>query len=262
MPTVGVQLLQLTRDPDVQFDAVLKLLEQDAMVAGRLLKIAQSPVYSAGTTINSLHQALVRLGLSTLRDVFFEAVTRMRVFRAPGYQEPMERLRKHSTATAYVARVVCRFTALSDEYAFLCGLLHDVGIAASMIALCEGRDRANPPPPFEKVWPAVRAAHERASEKLAELWMLPADVQMVLGNHHSAVIGGRFHPLAAVISTSDFIASQLGFGFEDEINPLQAQAARESLNLSNEVLRLMRKKAEQALADFDQSPVPPPTGSS
>ncbi len=57
----------------------------------------------------------------------------------------------------------------------------------------------------------------------------------------------------------DPIVSQLGFGFEDEVDPVQAQAARESLKLSNEVLRLMRAQAEEALTDLSGTPVPGPS---
>jgi HD-like signal output (HDOD) protein len=134
LPQVALEIMELSQRPEVSFDEVSAVLEKDPLLAAKVLSIAQSAVYAPRSPILSLRQATIRLGLKTLRDLVLEAAVSMRVFRAPGYGEAMERLSRHSTATAYLLRALCRRTGIDAEYAFLCGLLHDVGLAACLLA--------------------------------------------------------------------------------------------------------------------------------
>ena len=135
LPQVAVELLQLAQQPDVDFEDAVALLEKDPVLATRVLSIAQSATYASRSPISTLHQATVRLGLKTMRDVVLEAALNLKVFRVPGFEAAMERLARHSTATAHIMRAICRRTRVETEFAFLCGLIHDVGFAASLLAL-------------------------------------------------------------------------------------------------------------------------------
>src|SRR5579859_2390333 len=139
LPATAAELLELSRHADVEFAQVVSLLERDSVVATQVLRKAQSAFYAGRQPVRSLHEAIVRLGLSTLRDMFMEVVFKNNVFCAPGYDEPMRHLQRHSTAVAHIARKVCERTghAPHAQHAFLCGLLHDIGKAMCMIVLAE-----------------------------------------------------------------------------------------------------------------------------
>lgn len=137
LPSIALELMKLTRQPDVSIVEVRNLLERDALLAAKVLQLAQSALYSRGAPVRSLHEAISRLGLRTLGDLFLQTVLSMRVFRADGYDAPMTTLMRHSTVTAHVARIACRMTALPDEYAFMCGLLHDAGMAAGLLIFAD-----------------------------------------------------------------------------------------------------------------------------
>jgi HD-like signal output (HDOD) protein len=219
LPKVAIELLALSRRSDVEIKEIVNLLEQDALIAASVLNHAQSALHARGTPVRSLHEAIIRLGLTAVRDIFFGVAVASKVFRAPGYDEPMNRLRRHSTATAHVARLVCRHTSLYDEYAFLCGLLHDAGIAASLIALAANRTRGSSPPPFESVWPAIEEVHEEGGATLCALWRLPSDVGYVVRSHHAPSGKHPVHPLAAAVAIAEEMVSELGFGLAGEGRP-------------------------------------------
>jgi HD-like signal output (HDOD) protein len=103
-----------------------------------------SPLYGGQAAVKTLQQALVRIGIKNLRDIVMQASLNMRVFRCDAYRQTMDRLRQHSAATGHLCRIVCRQTSLDAEYALLCGLLHDVGIAAVLIALAESSAKKAP----------------------------------------------------------------------------------------------------------------------
>lgn len=205
LPKVALDVHALTQDAEVDFGRLARLLEEDGLLAARILRIAQSPLYGPRSAMPTLRAALTRLGLRTLSEIVWEAALRERVFRCPGFDEPMETLRRHSTATAYVARLVASYTPLAAEYAFVCGLVHDIGMAAAMIALGERRDAKALP--LELLAAALRQGHEEHSGLIATLWNLPGDLPLVLGHHHLLRVGGYVHPMAAVVYLAETLCA-------------------------------------------------------
>lgn len=242
LPSIALELMKVTRQQGVSIAEVRKLLERDPLLAAKVLQIAQSALYSRGAPVRSLHEAIALLGLRTLGDLFLQTVLSMRVFRAEGYDAPMALLMQHSMVTAHIARLACRMTAMPDEYAFMCGLLHDAGMAAGLLIFADSfaprysragarsTSSIGSPPSYAEVAAALCAVHEEASALLAEAWKLNPDMRIVLGSHHHLrASGGRIHPLAAVVCVSDWIASEVGAGMGSESDSMQAECAAKEL---------------------------------
>jgi len=204
LPTVALKVMELSRRPDVDFDSVLSVLEGDGMLAGRVLAIAQSAAYSGRTPATSLRQALVRLGIRTLRNVVLEAALNLRVFRVPGFESTMERLRLHTSYAAHFAALVAKGAGLDPEAAFLCGLLHDVGIAAALTALSD--DLRNRPLPAEDLALVLDAVHAQASGLLVGVWQLAPEVKAVVSRHHDLRAGGEVNRMVAALIVAEQLA--------------------------------------------------------
>lgn len=227
LPAIALEIYQLARSPDLDLRQVLRLLERDPMVAARVLRVAQSPMYATRMPVTSLADALQRLGVEMLARIVLEVSAGLTLFRAPGYEGPMEQVRRHSTATAYLARAVAHATKQPTEPAFLCGLLHDVGIVASLLVFARHR-RGRPPPRFEDVWPVVEPLHETVSDRLARLWNLPDDVRRVIGHHHLRGVSA-IDPLAGAVFVGGSLATELGCGLEHVDEPVVIGAVRDAL---------------------------------
>lgn len=206
LPVVAVEIMAISQDPDASASDIVAVVERDPLLAAKVLKLAQSSAYGGGRRpTTTLADAVARVGTRALRDMVFEVSLNTRIFQAPGYTEAMERLRVHSVATARITHAVCRHTATSEDYAFLAGLLHDVGVAGLFIALSELPDRPDP----EVAWPAVRKVHAEASGQLCALWRLPRPLVDVCRNHHDVIIDGKPSALAAVLIVAERFAFQL-----------------------------------------------------
>jgi len=254
LPSIALELMSLTRKADVSLTTVRQLLERDSLLAAKVLQLSQSALYSRGAPVCSLQDAISRLGLRTLEDLFLQTVLSTRVFRAAGYEQPMADLMRHSTLTAHVARMACRMTSIPDEYAFMCGLLHDAGIAAGLLIFAdssvtdwkksEGRAIL---PSFEEVSTALLTVHEETSTILAQAWQLAPDVALVLGHHHHFRIGSRVHPLAAAVCVADWVASEVGSAVGDESQREQAEEASRELGFgARERVELLTRGRELA----------------
>jgi putative nucleotidyltransferase with HDIG domain len=141
-----------------------------------------------------------------------EAALHVKVFRVPGYEAAMERLARHSAAVAHVMRAVCRRTSVESEHAFLCGLLHDVGFAASLLALAE--DPTWRRAAFEDLKPVLDEVHEEASGLLARLWKLPENIQRMVATHHEPAPGGKNEPVNATLVVAEQLVWEAGAGLE------------------------------------------------
>jgi HD-like signal output (HDOD) protein len=266
LPAVAIDILRLSQRQTVDFDEVVAVLERDPILAAKVLSIAQSAFYAALSPIMSLKQATVRLGMKTVRDLVLEAAMKLRVFRAPGYDAVMERLARHSTTTAYLIRALCRKTAIQADYAFLCGLLHDVGIAACLLALSD--EPRGGTIPFETLGSVLHEVHENASGLVTRLWGLPSEIQRVAGSHHHLELGGRPHPVNAALIVAEGFANELGAGMTpaeavtwndklDSSSPDLFASACTALGLDDEGLASARAEAAEIVKNM-ASPAPAP----
>jgi HD-like signal output (HDOD) protein len=257
LPVVAMEVMALSHQREASADALAELLSRDPMLTGSVLRLAQSPVYSGQSPVRSVRQAVVRLGLATMRDVVMEVAMNLRIFRAPGFAAALEQLRRHSTSVAYLSRAVCRFASLESELAFLCGLLHDVGIAASLVVLAEDPELRSIG--VEHVLAAIDEVHCEATGQLARLWKLPPETHVVLERHHTLRIDGHIHPLIAVLAVAEELVVEAGGAVAltgesgvrfllDQDGPGRLAAASEALRLNDKMLAELRREAAATLA--------------
>jgi HD-like signal output (HDOD) protein len=277
LPVVAVELMSLSQRPDVAIKDVVKLLERDSLIAARVLKVACSAAYTNAGRITSLRDATMRLGLVTIRDLVMEITMNMRVFKSADYSDTMELLRRHATATARVCRIVSKYTAIEAEFSFMAGLLHDVGIAGTLLALADNKGKRKTPPDLISIWPAVDRVHQRAGELMATHWSLPPDIRFALSAHHQVLIQGHAHPLAATVAIANELACELGAGVipkangplkgstGDERDCLRAHSevdrspaatlahARATLRLEEATLALIREEGQRVIASLSDT---------
>ncbi len=229
LPQVALDLLRLIRSDLFSFEQVAKILERDAVLAGRVLRLVQSPLYARPRPILSLSQAVVRLGLTTLRDAILEVAVNTSVFRAGVYRRPMARVLLHLRATAHICRLVGGYSTQVGDRAFLCGLLHDVGFAGLLITLAE-EAQSDPRLAVENVlpfWPALDRAHEAATGAMLKIWGFPPEIIRTLANHHTVPDDTPLDPTLAVLIIAEHLAGVLGCGMVMGETPLDGQYAPE-----------------------------------
>ncbi|HEY2734245.1 MAG TPA: HDOD domain-containing protein [Polyangiales bacterium] len=213
LPNIALELTDLTRRSNVSYEDVIKVVEKDPLIVASVLKLAQSPMYGGRLPVQSLKDALNRLGINMLRDMVWQVVVGMRLFRVRGYTASMERLQSHSTFTAYAARIVAARSGIAAEHAFLCGLLHDVGWSGTLIAVAENEKN---PPDIKTLFAAIDKMHAEAAETMAKLWHLSAEIVAVVGHHHD--LNKEQKPvsvLVPVMCVAEHLADEFGFGVEE-----------------------------------------------
>ncbi len=262
LPTVALEVHELSFRSDVGADQLVEVLEKDAVLAAQVLRVAGSAAYGGwGEDDISLRVAVVRLGMRHLASVVWEVAAGMRVFRSARYAAAMEQIRRHSTMCAHLCRLIASRKALTTETAFLCGLLHDIGMAATLLVLSD-RPKDEPsisPLVLDEV---LRQTHQEVSGMIAQLWKLPAEVQNVLANHHSFPDGEPPSLLSATVAIAEDLSQKLGHGVTigagrcDRVAPETLARAREVLGFTDEQEAELRETAQKLSASVTQDFAP------
>ena len=232
LPEVAQEIMRLTQDSQASISEFVALLERDQLLTGRVLQIANSPFYSPTQhgDVTSLHRAVVRLGLRALSNIAVETWLALRVFRAQRYSDAMRRLSHHSIVTAYASQIVSKHACVDSDYFFLCGLMHDVGIAGALTVL---EDVSGPkgPPLLEDAALEIDQVHCRLSELMVRLWQLPDPIPVAVRFHHSAETPGGPDRTAAVIGLAEDLANRLDWTFAE---PGLAEHLGQKLDMSDD----------------------------
>ncbi|MRR39571.1 HDOD domain-containing protein, partial [bacterium] len=127
IPAVATQVLSLLDQPDVDIDQVAELLLTDQVMAARVLKMVNSPLYRPSTAITSLKGALVYLGLRHIRE-FILTCAFIQGFEGKEGVLGVKSFWEHSFGVGIVARIIAEKVGYHDtEKAYIGGLIHDIG---------------------------------------------------------------------------------------------------------------------------------------
>jgi HD-like signal output (HDOD) protein len=130
-PVVFQRTLALfSKGDEVSVGELAGVVEHDVVIAGSLLSIANSTLYSRTGSVCSVRNAIARIGIYKTRDVLL-GLSISRAFRAIRLPKTWSsaRFNTHSLATAILTDLlVQRAPTENAEWAFLAGFLHDIGL--------------------------------------------------------------------------------------------------------------------------------------
>lgn len=219
-PPVTVQALEkVLADPDAGIIAVAAVINRDAALTARLLRIVNSSFFGAGRQITRVDAAVNFMGVSLVRAITL-ADGATRSFKVAPDVLDLDEWNMHAVRVAASARDIClavcpQDRSLSDE-AFLAGLLHDVGqvVLAGVVpaewkaieaaAFAEGR------PLHEVEGRANRVSHSVVGAYLLSLWGLPSSVVEAVAFHHTPEnLAGSVFDAALAVHMADALAVRL-----------------------------------------------------
>src|ERR1051325_1273541 len=134
---VLAKLLATLSDDNVSFGELAGIIETDAVLAGNLLRVVNSPLYGHIATINSVRHAVAILGSVKIRNLVLGLSVSRRWAGAhvPG-QWNARQFNAHSLAVAVLSDLIALDAPVPyPEGAFTAGLLHDIGKLLIAIAL-------------------------------------------------------------------------------------------------------------------------------
>ena len=129
MPDIAMRIAKVINDPNTGSEDIARVVQADPTVAARLISVVNSAAYRGRASINSLPDAVTRLGRNVIHNLVISfALGSLFRSRSNVLHKRMTALWKHACQIAAISRELGRVTpGLSADHALLCGLVHDIG---------------------------------------------------------------------------------------------------------------------------------------
>lgn len=192
LPAIALEVIDLVQDDSVSIKRIAETIQNDPAMSGKILKTVNSSFYGQSKSISTISQALVVLGLNSVKTLAlgFTLVPNLKDAGASGFDH--FRFWRHSLYAATSARCLAKAARLEvTEEAFLGGLLQDLG----MLAMSQTLVKEYPPVLIEagddhaKLLKVERATlqtdHAEIGAAVAESWKLPKQLVVPIRYHET-----------------------------------------------------------------------------
>jgi len=263
LPAVASQVMRLADDPKSSARDFERVLSQDAALAGKILRTANSAYYwGSRGQISSISRAIMVLGLNTVRSITISLSFQGMFAARPGSGFDRHRFWRHSLAVALGAKILARIRKHpKSEEAFTAGLMHDIGkVVADMFLTAEFAEAIRKAHIAHKPLDMVEQAtmglnHMEIGRIAAEKWQLPDLIRNAIAFHHTPSGDQDTYPITAFVHVGDHLAHQFGLScIEGEIPTPIDEAAMESLQIPpaqfKPIGQVLWKEVEEAAAAF------------
>lgn len=266
LPAVAVQVLQLTHRDNVSVPQIAKVIEQDPTLTSKILKVANSSLFGLPRQICSLQQAMVVLGLRTVKVMVltFSLVDAMQEKRRSNFD--YRGFWRRCLTTAVAARLLAeQAQSCPADEVFVCALLSDIGIMAAYHAdpavygkvLDEAHERGAALQEVERE--RLGYTHEVISSTMLDSWGLPASLVEAIANHHQSTAhdgdcppeNGMCKTLQAAVMIADLFCSAANAHQLMEVKQRIPQMLPLSVDDVHDLLESMQKQVQDTVTTFD-----------
>ena len=184
MPLIALKALDVLRDPNVTFADLARVIEQDPVIAARVLRVVNSAAYARRDPVTRLEQAVSQIGVKPMRILLVElAACQVFTSRSAGIRQMFQQIWDHCLAVGSLSRALAaRLTPrIEPDVAYLAGLLHDIGkpIVAGLLLEAERKliEELDIPWMTETLWKkTVAESHRGVGAAVATSWNLPPTI--------------------------------------------------------------------------------------
>lgn len=218
LPHVAAQALALIEDPDATAGKLTELLGGDTALAARVLKIANSAMFSRQREITTINQAIMTIGFKTLKGIIVAATLRQ-LNRKYGQIEQM--VWENSTCTAVTCRqIAVKLKKPYVEELFLLGLLHDLGKLVLIRQISADYKKIVDAAASGKLFVEAEQnqfgfSHTLIGALVAKKWNFSMDTCQAILHHHDPDLSPLPQPLqekTSLMVLADLVAHTLGHG--------------------------------------------------
>ncbi len=216
LPSIVLDLISSFGREDVDVTTLAEKMSRDQALAAKILRLANSSFYGLPAKVRTVKQAIVVLGFDSARALAV-ASSVIENFGAGAHQIDMADFWRHSIAAALGAKNLARHAGLDQDYAFVAGLLHDIGRLVLATSFPEEYARVIEAVARDDITVAeaelrvLGVDHQRAGQLLAETWRFPPLIQRAIG-YHDAPAGADLCDVPGVVHAANALVHALDLG--------------------------------------------------
>ncbi len=218
LPEVAVRLLKIAQQADPDFNELSRIIRSDPVISGRVLKTVNSAIYGFRHRIESIEEAIPKIGLTMLRTIILGFHIAGQEISESGLKPVLQSHWRSSITQAAIAGLIGERIARgkADSF-FLAAMLQDIGILAMLAEAPEEYvnhvlDRAK----FPEVVSAEKSyfgfSHVDVTNAILDQWGLLDCFGNAIAHHHNRIVppdSSKNTQLAAVLQASNMGAEML-----------------------------------------------------
>ncbi len=234
LKAVATRAIQMAQDERTQTMDLAAVISSDQALTAQILRLSNSPYYGYARRINNVREAVILLGMRTVRSVAVSSAI-IDAFKLPDMigDFSTDLFWGHCVTTGLVAEQLARHTKVCrPEDAFTAGVLHDVGKLAIILADPDSfaeitaivRDEVVRSHDAERAVLAV--THDQVGAALAEAWRFPEPLVAAVRDHHPDGPISKLTSLGDVVTVANFVCHREGYacGYDWTKNPERREA--------------------------------------
>ncbi len=267
LPEIPQRIVALVHDPLTSMEDLAEVINEDAGIALKVLRMSNSAFYAGPNEITDLRTACSRMGMKVLVNIA-HAESNGQFYRTsdPRLREFMHALWRHGVATAHcVDQLSLMLPGVNTELAFMAGLTHDIGKLILLDTLLRryrgniGRLKEDPNllrKVLDRFYPIVGI-------QVAQHWrMTPEYLCTTFFNSRPQLVPvEEWKPLTHAVSLASDIAGALGYDVvapdADVVPDFSDHPSGVLLGITNEAMADLLVRLEQSLESFMQVLTPP-----
>jgi putative nucleotidyltransferase with HDIG domain len=242
LPLIVTELISTFGQADVSTGELATKVSKDQALTAKTLRLANSSFYGLQCKVRTIEQAIAVLGFDSVRALVTSAGI---IGNFPGGAGGFDfaAFWRHAVGTALCAKSLAKIANCNQEFAFVSGLLHDIGRLVlvtgfpSQYAEAVAHRIANDGDMIDSERAVLGLDHTVVGRALAQHWKFPELIQRAIANHH-APLAVDLGDIPSVVHAANAIVHALDLaGDPADRVPGLAQNAWDSLRIDSAGLR-------------------------
>lgn len=217
LPNVAIHLIKLISDTNSTIQDIEEVIRLDSTLVLRLMRLVNSPFYALREKVHTIAGAVMYTGMENLRSmIVVEALKDIFKNAESGGAFSQNQLWMHCAVVGICSKMISeRIFMQNGENAFLCGILHDIGMIVEnqvegelFIRTCNAYEPdCRPFREYEDE--IIGTNHCIVGHLVARDWKLPAEVQDGIKYHHEVMTGDFRSSMSGIIQIAEYITTRL-----------------------------------------------------
>ncbi len=220
IPQVANKIMSIVEDPESSVIDLTEVIKYDSAVTANLLKVANSAYFGRPGKFNSIHQAIVYLGMDFVADLaFLASIAENLKAEQTGYGLRKGDLWKYSVLSALIARELAKKKGIGKTHLiFTAALLKDIGKVILNQYVEDAFEEINTM--VVKKYVTFREAekqvlgidHAELGGMVAESWNFSPKMVEIIRNHHQPQKSSISEIESSIVYLADTMCMMMGVG--------------------------------------------------
>lgn len=210
IPAIVSKVVAMLDDHDAVPDDIADLILSDQVLAARVIRVVNSPLYRTTNEITSVKRALLFIGFKKVREMILTSYF-VEGFSKKEQPFDMKIFWMHSFSVGAISRRIAYMVDYPDiEKAYLVGILHDIG-KVFLGHYCKDeygqmlkKIRNTSFTTYEAEFESFGTTHSEVGFCLAQRWNFPPVYGDIISYHHTSALATEDPFLTAIVSLADF----------------------------------------------------------